>query len=150
MQEYNWARSHEALARRTPGSVHQRSPRPYPVKLPPIDYAPGTLVRQVRHNGEVKWRGHRLYLSEVLAQEPVGFTPIGESTWAVHDSFHPLGTLDERTLTITSARQWHHPEDPQAMSTMCPVYFVNHVRLAHYDDFMVTYPLMLKNKEKYD
>ena len=33
---------------------------------------------------------------------------------------------------------------------MCPVYFVNHVRLAHYDDFMVTYPLMLKNKEKYD
>ena len=83
VQEYNWARSHEALARRTPGSVHRRSPRPYPVKLPPIDYAPGTLVRQVRHNGEVKWRGHRLYLSEVLAQEPVGFTPIGESTWAV-------------------------------------------------------------------
>ena len=28
--------------------------------------------------------------------------PTGESTWAVHDSFHPLGTLDERTLTITS------------------------------------------------
>ena len=115
MQEYNWARSHEALARRTPGSVHQLSPRPYPVKLPPIEYAPGTLVRQVRHNGEVKWRGHRLYLSEVLAQEPVGFTPIGESTWAVHYSFHPLGTLDERTLTITSARQWHQPDDPQAM-----------------------------------
>jgi transposase InsO family protein len=115
VQEYNWARSHEALARCTPGSVHQRSPRPYPVKLPPIDYAPGTLVRQVRHNGEVKWRGHMLYLSEVLAQEPVGFTPIGESTWAVHYSFHLLGTLDERTLTITSARQWHQPDDPQAM-----------------------------------
>ena len=30
-------------------------------------------------------------------------------------SFHPLGTLDERTLTITSARQWHQPETPQAM-----------------------------------
>ncbi len=37
------------------------------------------------------------------------------STAAVYYSFHPLGTLDERTLTITSARQWHQPETPQAM-----------------------------------
>lgn len=115
VQEYNWARSHEALARRTPGSVYQPSPRPYPAKVPPIEYAAGTVVRRVRHNGEVRWRGHLLYLSEVLVQEPVGFTPIGESTWAVHYSFHPLGTLDERTLTITSARQWHQPETSQAM-----------------------------------
>ncbi|MCY4132189.1 MAG: integrase core domain-containing protein [Nitrospira sp.] len=115
VEEYNWARSPEALGRRTPGSVHQPSQRPYPVKLPPIEYPAGTLVRQVRHNGEVKWRGHRLYLSEVLAHEPVGFTPIGETTWALHYSFYPLGTLDERTLTITSARHWHQREHPQAM-----------------------------------
>ena len=61
--------------------------------------------------GEGTWYN----LSEVLAQEPVGFTLIGESTWAIHYSFHRLGTLDDRTFTITSARQWHHPEDPQAM-----------------------------------
>lgn len=115
MEESNWARSHEALGRRTPGSVHQRAPRPYPVKLPPIEYASGPLVRQVRQNGEVKWRGHRLYLSEVLVQKPVGFTPTGENTGAIHYSFYPLGTLDERTLTITSARHWHQPESPQAM-----------------------------------
>ena len=113
--EYNWARSHEALARQTPGRVYQSAPRPYPVKLPPIEYAPGTLVRQVRHNGEIRWRGHLVYLSEVLAQEPVGFTPIGEGTWAVQYSFHPLGIFEERTLTITPARRWHQPETPQAM-----------------------------------
>ena len=72
-------------------------------------------MRQVRHNGEIRWRGHLLYVSEVLAQEPVGFTPIGETTWAVHDSFHPLGILEERTLTIISAPQWHQLETPQAM-----------------------------------
>ena len=83
-------------------------------RLLPIEYAPGTLVRQVHHNGEVKWRGPLLYLSEVFAQAQVGFTPIGETAWAVHYSFHPLWTLDERTLTITSARQWHQPDDPQA------------------------------------
>ena len=113
--EYNWARSHEALGRQTPGSVYQGSLRPYPAKLPPIEYAAETVVRQVRHNGEIRWRGHLLYVSEVLAQEPVGFTPIGETTWAVHDSFHPLGILEERTLTIISAPQWHQLETPQAM-----------------------------------
>lgn len=105
---------HERM-HRTPGSVYQPSPRPYSAKLPPIEYAAGTVVRQVRHNGEIRWQGHLLYLSAVLAQEPVGFTPIGETTWAVHYSFHPLGPFDERTLTITPARQWHQPEDPQAM-----------------------------------
>ena len=115
VEEYNWERSHEALARQTPGQVYQPSPRPYPAKLPPIEYAPGTLVRQVRHNGEIRWRGHVLYLSEVLVQEPVGFTQIGESTWAIHYSFHRLGTLDDRTLTISPIRQWHQPETPQAM-----------------------------------
>lgn len=113
--EYNWARSHEALGRQTPGSVYQGSPRPYPAKVPPIEYAPGTLVRQVRQNGEIRWRGHLVYLSEVLAQEPVGFTPIDEGTWAVHYSFHPLGLFEERTLTMTPARRWHQPETPQAM-----------------------------------
>ena len=115
VQEYNWARSHEALGRQTPGSVYQPSPRPYPAKVPPIEYAAGTVGRRVRHNGEIRWRGHLLYVSEVLAQEPVGFTQLGESRWAVHYSFHPLGILEERTLTITSVPQWHQLDPPQAM-----------------------------------
>lgn len=115
VEEYNWARSHEALGRQTPGSVYQPSPRPYPAKLPPIEYGAETVVRQVRHNGEIRWRGQLLYVSEVLAQEPVGFTPLGEGTWAVHYSFHPLGTLEERTLKIIPAQQWHQPDTPQAM-----------------------------------
>ena len=72
-------------------------------------------MRRVRHNGEVKWRGQVLYLSEVLAQEPVGFTQLGETTWAVQYSFHRLGTWDEQTRLITPVRQWHQPDDPQAM-----------------------------------
>ena len=115
VEEYNWARSHEALGRQTPGRVYQPSPRAYPTKLPPIEYGAETQVRRVRHNGAVKWRGQVLYLSEVLAQEPVGFTQLGETTWVVHYSFHRLGTWDEQTRRITPVRQWHQPEDPQAM-----------------------------------
>jgi hypothetical protein len=69
-EEYNWQRSHEALGRKTPGSVYRASPRPYPVKLPSIEYGSQFTVRQVRHNGEIKWRGERIYVSEVLAKEP--------------------------------------------------------------------------------
>ena len=34
-KQYNWERSHEALRRKTPGSVYRTSPRRYPDKVPP-------------------------------------------------------------------------------------------------------------------
>jgi transposase-like protein len=83
--------SHEALGRKTPGSVYRSSPRPYPVKLPEIEYESGVTVRQVRHNGEIKWQGEFLYVSEVLAKEPLGLMPIDEEKWELRYSFHLLG-----------------------------------------------------------
>ena len=106
-EEYNWQRSHEALGRKTPGSVYGSSERSYPIKLPPIEYELGVTVRQVRHNGEIKWRGERIYVSEVLAKEPLGLTPIDNDTWELRYSFHVLGVLDQRTNTITPAQGWH-------------------------------------------
>ena len=108
IHEYNWLRSHEALARKTPASVYQPSPRPYPVKLPEVHYPPGVTVRRVRHNGEIKWRGKLIYLSETLAKQPLGFIPIGDDQWEIRYSFHRLGFLDESTLTITQTQHWHH------------------------------------------
>jgi hypothetical protein len=106
-EEYNWQRSHEALGRKTPGSVYRSSPRPYPVKLPQIEYESGVTVRQVRHNGEIKWQGEFLYVSEVLAKEPLGLKPIDEEKWELRYSFHLLGILDQRTNKITPAKGWH-------------------------------------------
>ena len=40
-REYNEVRPHDTLAGRTPASVCQPSPRPYPRRLPPIDYDVG-------------------------------------------------------------------------------------------------------------
>jgi transposase InsO family protein len=104
--EYNWERSHESLGRKTPGSVHCPSPRSYPAKLPEVQYEAGVTVRQVRHNGEIKWRGERLYLSEVLAKEPVGLKPIDDHRWELRYSFHLLGVLDERNKNISPAIGW--------------------------------------------
>lgn len=107
VEEFNWERSHEALGRMTPGSMYVASPRPYPVKLPDLAYPSGVVVRQVRQNGEIKWRGKLIYISDVLAQEPVSLTQVADDRWEIRYSFHLLGYLNERTNTIQRPDCWH-------------------------------------------
>lgn len=107
LEQYDWQRSHEALGRKTPGSVYCASPRRYPGKIPPVEYDSGIIVRQVRHNGEIKWHGELIYVSQILAQEPLGLTQIDEEQWEVRYSFHLLGILDQRAKKITPAKGWH-------------------------------------------
>jgi transposase InsO family protein len=107
LTEYNWQRSHEALDRKTPGSVYRPSTRLYRAKLSSIEYPSGVLVRQVRHNGEIKWHGSLVYVSQLLAQEPIGLKQIGPDQWEVRYSFHLLGILDERTHNIVPANSWN-------------------------------------------
>ncbi|MGH8491440.1 MAG: DDE-type integrase/transposase/recombinase, partial [Gammaproteobacteria bacterium] len=107
VSEYNAERSHEALQRRTPRELYTASPRSYPAKLPPVAYGTEVTVRRVRHNGEIKWRGHLIYVSDILAKEPIGMHPLDEFLWEVRYSFHLLGVLDERNQKINPPRQWH-------------------------------------------
>ncbi len=106
-EQYNWERPHEALGRKTPGTVYRASPRRYPGKIPPIKYGPEMIVRRVRQNGEIKWHGDLIYVSQVLAQEPLGLKQIGAGHWEVRYSFHLLGILDEQLKTILPAKGWH-------------------------------------------
>lgn len=105
--EYNGERSHEALDRCTPRERYTASVKPYPAKLPTIEYGSEVTVRQVRHNGEIKWKGHLIYVSDILAKEPVGMNQIDEFLWELRYSFHLLGILDERTQKINPPSQWH-------------------------------------------
>ena len=94
-------------AAQTP-SVYYPSARVYPGKIPPVEYDSNTIVRQVRHNGEIKWHSDLIYVSQVLAHEPLGFKQIEEQKWEVRYSFHLLGILDERLKTIVPVKSWHH------------------------------------------
>jgi putative transposase len=99
-REYNTERPHEALEQEVPEAIYRPSLRRLPNKLPEVEYASWFTVRQVRHNGCIKWKGHFVYVSQVLAGEPIGLRQLSDTTWVVYFSFHLLGILDERLVKV--------------------------------------------------
>jgi transposase InsO family protein len=95
-REYNEERSHQSLGRRTPAELYRTSAREYPRRLPPIEYPQRYSVRRVCHSGEFKWNGQFVYVSQVLAGEPVGLELIDDGCWRVYYGLLALGTLDAR------------------------------------------------------
>ena len=69
---FNEERPHEALGLDTPAKHYQPSSRIYSGRLREPDYAADHDVRRVRSNGEIKWRGSRIFLSEALSGETGG------------------------------------------------------------------------------
>lgn len=96
-KEYNQLRPHEALDMKTPAQVHRQSERCYPTKLAKVEYPGHYEVRMVRNKGEIKWRGKKLFISEVLRREPVGLEETDDGIWSVYFDQLLLGRYDERT-----------------------------------------------------
>ncbi len=96
IEEYNRQRPHESLNGAPPASVYRPSLRSYPVSLPEVEYAAGFTVRRVRSNGEIKWHGTKVYVSEALRGEPVGLLPMDNECWQVKFAHLELGVLDDR------------------------------------------------------
>ena len=115
--EYNYERPHEALDMKTPAALYHPSLRPYPARVPEVEYHGDVIVRQVRHNGEMRWKGEFVYVSEALAGEPVALKRNGEHRWGIRFSSCVLGVLDELTGKITSLPG----KQGEKVLPMCPV-----------------------------
>jgi hypothetical protein len=100
--EYNEERPHEALGQRPPATIYRPSPKPYPAKLPEVEYDQTVTVRYVHTNGCIKWNGRLFFLSETLTGEYVALKQIDDHLWEVYFSFHPLGLLNEKKGKIIS------------------------------------------------
>lgn len=98
---YNNLRPHEALGQVPPASLYVPSIRPYPEHLGDIEYPPMTMVRRVRSNGQIKWRGGFVYVSSALIGELVGITEASHG-WLVSFGPIPLGTLDTHSVSLKS------------------------------------------------
>jgi putative transposase len=109
-QEFNHLRPHEALALDTPAQHYQSSPRPYPERLPPLEYPSHFETRRVADNGCIRWRSQRVHVSIVCTHEYVGLEEIDNGIWNVYFGSLKLGSLIEKELRIEDAYGlWRRP-----------------------------------------
>lgn len=101
--EFNQERPHQALGMRTPDSVWTPSPRPYPAKVPAMEYGTGYQTRIVNSQGSFAWQGVRVPLSPVLAGQPVGLREIDDDVHEVQFGPVHLGMLDGRSRRFVTA-----------------------------------------------
>ncbi len=124
-QDYNHLRPHEAIGQRPPASLWRPSPRRYPEKLAQPWYDAHHALRRVRSGGEIKWGGRSVFISEMLAGEPVGIAETREGDWLVRYAQIDLGIIDPRTnrlIRFVPPRSGRYKANqPQRLSPMYPV-----------------------------
>lgn len=98
--EFNTVRPHEGIGGRRPVELLEPCRRPYPERLPEIEYPAHYETRSVRTGGRIKWQGELLFVSEALIGERVGLVEIDDGIWSLYFAMIELGRYDERTQEI--------------------------------------------------
>jgi transposase InsO family protein len=106
-QAYNEERPHEALGQTTPASRWQPPHRRLPRRVDEPWYDADHQVRRVRTTGAIKWQGAFIFISEVLAGEPVGLIEHERGGHLVRFATRDLGLID-------AAGRFHRFAPPRA------------------------------------
>ena len=93
---YNQQRPHHALNMETPAGCYQSSPRSYPARISQPEYPEQMQVRKVGPCGTFGWKGHKIFLTEALPNEPIGLEHIDEDLWRIHFAIFPIALFDSR------------------------------------------------------
>lgn len=101
--EFNEVRPHQSLGQKPPATAF-RAYRPFPSGSRSIDYDTTMDVRRVNSNGEIKWKGHPVFFSEVLIGARVGLLPIGELLWSIFFDSVRIGYFDELNRVALNRR----------------------------------------------
>lgn len=97
---YNEERPHEHLRGKPPARAYHASPRPYPERLPPIEYPGHYLVKRVTNAGTIRFKRKLLFLAKPLKQLPVGLEEVGDGIWSIHFNRVLLARFDEREYVL--------------------------------------------------
>jgi putative transposase len=98
--DYNHERPHEALGQKPPATLYSRSLRAMPDRLPEPVYGAEVAARQVRSNGEIRWRGSLIHVSSALIGEAVGVEETADGQWLVRFFDQPLGIIDQTSCKL--------------------------------------------------
>jgi transposase InsO family protein len=96
LREYNQERPHEALDNDTPASRYKPSLKPFPSKLPELEYPSHFRVQRAQHNGVISVDGVQFYVSNCVDEEYLGLEAVGDGCWKVYFGPVELGLLDAR------------------------------------------------------
>jgi len=96
-EEYNSDRPHESLGGKTPASIYQPSPRPFPEKLPEPTYPLHDDTLLVDRSGHIRLpMSRQVFVSAALAGQWVGLREQEDSLWLVTFLSRDLGYYDPK------------------------------------------------------
>jgi hypothetical protein len=114
---YNHERPHEALQNEVPAARYRPSERPYPQRLPALEYAPGDLVRRVQDKGWTRFQGRLIKLPKAFSGQPVAFRPTAvDGRFEVYFGNVRVAAVDLRAVSAQPAGVTHVPEHPSLIS----------------------------------
>jgi len=101
VKQYNCLRPHQALGQEVPASTYRKSSRRWPKEKQTMIYPKDWDRRQVRSNGEIKWRNRKRFVGEAFIGYQLGLKPLSRKAHAVYFGRILVGHL--------------HANDPGAM-----------------------------------
>ncbi len=100
---YNHRRPHQAIGMATPSDRYRPSDRPFPERLPAIEYASGDIVRKADKEGDISFKGRRLRLGRPFRGESIALRPTTEDgVFSIHYCTHQIGKVDLRALAASA------------------------------------------------
>lgn len=97
---YNDERPHDALHGRTPNDCYHASPRPYPERLPPLEYPGHFLLKRVTDAGTFRLKDKLLFIAHPLKQQLLGLEETGDGIWSIYFANVLIAKVDERDMIL--------------------------------------------------
>jgi hypothetical protein len=74
--------------------------RPYPERLPALEYPAHFPVKKINTAGTFRFRDKLLYPANALVDQQIGLEETDDGIWAIHLNTVLLATFDERDYII--------------------------------------------------
>ena len=98
--EFNHVRPHKALSGAPPAAHYRTSRRPYPDRLPTLEYPGHFIVKRVTNAGTFRLKHKLLFLAHPLRQLHIGLEETEDGIWSIYFGTVLLGRVDEREMKI--------------------------------------------------
>lgn len=105
-EEYNQVRPHEALEQTVPSNHYRSSLRPFPKRVPELEYPSHFQVCKAYPNGVISFQSTQWITSICLKNEWVGLEEVGNDCWKVYCGPLAIGILDLKRAKERKDRQF--------------------------------------------